>query len=45
MTLAGVVYGLTTRTEIWMRFQIPVFELPPSIKTLVEKAREEIAAS
>lgn len=35
--LAGVVYGLTMRREIWSLFGIKVFSIPPSIKSILEK--------
>ena len=38
--LAGVVYGLTRRMEIWHRFKIPVREIPHSISQRGD-AREE----
>ena len=39
--LAGVVYGLTRRMEIWHRFKIPVREIPQSISQPRRDAREE----
>lgn len=39
--LAGVVYGLTRRMEIWHRFKIPVREIPQSISQSRRDAREE----
>ena len=39
--LAGVVYGLTRRMEIWHRFKIPVRDIPQSITQARQDAREE----
>jgi hypothetical protein len=39
--LAGVVYGLTRRMEIWHRWKIPVREIPQSIVQARKDAREE----
>jgi len=39
--VAGVVYGLTRRMEIWHRFKIPIREIPQSIVQTRQDAREE----
>lgn len=35
--LAGVVYGLTTRREIWAMYKIPLGKLPQSLKEAIQK--------
>ncbi len=39
--LAGVVYGLTRRTEIWHRWKIPMRDIPQSIVQARKDVREE----
>lgn len=40
-SLAGVVYGLTRRMEIWHRWKIPIREIPQSIAQARKDVREE----
>lgn len=35
--LAGVVYGLTMRREVWGMFGVSVMNIPASIKTIIQK--------
>ena len=39
--LAGVVYGLTMRREIWGLFSIPVISVPPSLRVSQDKLEEK----
>ncbi len=34
--MAGVIYGLTMRREIWNRFGVPLTQLPASLKKVIE---------
>lgn len=38
--LAGVVYGLTMRREIWAHYSIPLGQLPKSVLEQIQKAKE-----
>lgn len=38
--LAGVVYGLTTRREIWSMYSIPLGKIPESLKQAIAKDKE-----
>lgn len=38
--LAGVVYGLTTRREIWSLYSIPLGKIPESLKAAIAKDKE-----
>lgn len=40
--IAGVVYGLTMRKEIWIQHGVPIFELPPSITEAIAKGRDNM---
>jgi hypothetical protein len=40
--IASVVYGLTTRREVWGLFQIPLVRLPESIRTIQHTKGETI---
>ncbi|MBF0290637.1 MAG: hypothetical protein HQK86_00615 [Nitrospinae bacterium] len=42
-SLAGVVYGLTWRRESWARFEVPIRDIPNSIRVMFINAREEQA--
>ena len=39
--LAGVVYGLTRRREIWTKHEIRLTNLPESIKSALEREKSE----
>lgn len=39
--VAGVVYGLTTRVEIWNAFEIPIVHIPESVKSAHSKVKKE----
>jgi len=38
-SLAGVVFGLTMRREIWGSFNIPLIMIPESIKAVIDKSK------
>ena len=39
--MAGVAFGLITRREIWSMFKVPISSLPPSIKDILAKEKQE----
>lgn len=41
--LAGVVYGLTTRREIWAMYGVSLFKIPDSIRILFKKEEAKVA--
>jgi len=41
-SLAGVVYGLTMRREIWSEFDVPVVRMPGSIQQIMDRERERM---
>lgn len=40
--LAGVVYGLTTRREIWSMYGVSLIHVPQSIKDTLQKAKDHL---
>lgn len=43
-SLAGVVYGLTTRRELWAKHEIPMMKMPASVtqaSSSVDKQEQE----
>lgn len=43
--LCGVVYGLTMRREVWAMFNVPITDIPSSIKTLIVKTSDKMKKS
>jgi hypothetical protein len=41
-SLAGVVFGLTMRREVWGSFNIPLIMIPESIKSAIDKDKAKI---
>jgi len=41
-SLAGVVYGLTMRREVWGSFNIPLVMIPESIRAVIDKKKENV---
>jgi hypothetical protein len=39
--LAGVVYGLTTRRELWVRHGVPPVRIPPSVRECLREDAED----
>lgn len=35
--LAGVVYGLTRRRELWVRHEVPQYEVPVSLTAILQQ--------
>ncbi len=35
--MAGVIYGLTLRTEVWIQFNIPLLEVPDRVWAAAEQ--------
>ena len=42
--MAGVVFGLTMRREIWLRHGVPMSRLPVSVSRIVNKASLDVQA-
>ncbi len=38
--LAGVVYGLTMRREIWVTHGVPIVSIPPSIQQTIKEEQK-----
>lgn len=43
--MASVIYGLTTRREVWMLEGIPLFSIPTDIRTIQDKGESSVTAS
>lgn len=43
--IASVIYGLTTRREVWMIEGIPLFSIPTDIRTIQDKGATSVTSS